>query len=193
MRGALAFLLLVTSWTLGCSDRAACSNEASSYIDRFDEYKRRTIKLLELRERNHRRKLLADALKVGNAESLPPALRPTFNQMQREDRTFTERELTNDEASFWRLFNLMFSQDPDVLQGEIIFIERDESMSAYRYPSEREVPAGLRWHGMRQNRTFCAVADCLIDTGTEPCVLIQLRPRDYGGSAGLTVGFKRTP
>ena len=62
-----------------------------------------------------------------------------------------------------------------------------------RYPRERELPVGLKWYGLRQQRTFAGVANCVTDEGSEPCVLVQLRPRDYAGSAGLTVAYRRTP
>jgi len=160
------------------------------HMERFRELKLRTSDLLELRAKVERKRLLARALSEGE-ESLPPNLRPVFESMQQQNVTITEQEVAEDESSFWRLLEVLFSDDPNVLQGEIVFIERDESVTAFRHPRDREVPAGLRWHGLRQQRTFCALGDCLVEQGSEPCVLVQLRPREYAGSAGLTVGFKR--
>ncbi len=134
--------------------------------------------------------MLARALE-GDEESLPPNLKAVFERMREEHITLTAKEVEVGEASFWRMLEVAFSENESILQGEIVFIERDESTTVFRYPRKREVPAGLRWRGLRQPRTFCALADCLVDDGSEPCVLVQLRPRDHAGSAGLTVGFKR--
>lgn len=193
MRMGLGIALLGASVLLGCSARSSCTSAAEPYMERFQTFKHRTAKLLELRRENQHRKLLAKALAAGDDSSLPDGLKPLFRNLQTENATVTEAEIKHAEGSFWSLFDLMFRQDPDVLQGEVVLLGRDDSVSAFRYPREREVPAGLRWHGLRQSRTFCALGSCLVETGAEPCVLIQLRPRDYGGSAGLTVGFKREP
>ena len=187
-----ASVLLGAAALLGCSERSNCSSAAAPYLDHFGKLKLRALSLLELRTDVERRRLLAKALE-GDEESLPPNLKPIFERMREEHVTITAKEVAEGEASFWRLLDFMFSESEDVLQGEIVFIERDESTTVFRYPRKRDVPAGLRWHGLRQHRTFCAIADCLVDAGTEPCVLVQLRPRDYPESAGLTVGFKREP
>ena len=160
------------------------------YLERFRELKLRTQKLLELRTDLERRRMLAKAM-AGDEDSLPNNLRPVFQSMKQQNVEISDQELAEREASFWRLLDLMFSENEDILQGEVVFIETDESTTAFRYPREREVPAGLTWHGLRSQRTFCAQADCLVDVGTERCLLIQIRPRDYPGSAGLTVGFKQ--
>lgn len=193
MHRALGTILVGALTLLGCTDRSVCTSASDPYMERFQTFKHRTAKLLELRRENEQRKLLSEALASGDESSLPDGLKPLFRNLKAENATLTDTEIKHAEGSFWRLFDLMFRQDPEVLQGEVIFVDLDDSVSVFRYPREREVPAGLKWHGLRQNRTFCALASCLVDTGAEPCVLIQLRPRDYGGSAGLTVGFKREP
>ena len=192
MRRGLACVLLGASLIGGCSGKSSCTSAATPYLDEFEELRRRALSLLELRTGVERRRLLLRALE-GDEESLPPNLKPVFERMRQERVTLTVKEVAEGEASFWRMLDFAFSESENVLQGEIVFIEKDESTTVFRYPRKREVPAGLRWHGLRQHRTFCAVADCLVDDGIEPCVLIQLRPRDYPGSAGLTVGFKRNP
>ncbi len=192
MRRGLACILLGASLLGGCSEKSSCRNAAAPHLDEFDELRHRALNLLEFRTDIERRRLLVRALE-GDEESLPPNLKPVFERMRQERVTLTAKEVAEGEASFWRMLELMFSENENILQGEIVFIERDESTTVFRYPPKREVPAGRRWHGLRQHRTFCAIADCLVDAGTEPCVLVQLRPRDYSGSAGLTVGFKRNP
>jgi hypothetical protein len=86
-----------------------------------------------------------------------------------------------------------FSYRPEVLQAELVFLEKDGTISRFRSPRERDVPAGVRWFGLRQQRTFAGLSRCVTDDGSESCVLIQLRPRDYSGSAGLTVAFREVP
>ena len=190
MRRGLACVLLGASLLAGCSGKSNCANAAAPYLDDFGKLKLRALSLLELRTDVERRRLLARALE-GDEESLPPNLKAVFERMREEHITLTAKEVEEGEASFWRMLEVAFSDNESILQGEIVFIERDESTTVFRYPRKREVPAGLRWRGLRQPRTFCALADCLVDDGSEPCVLVQLRPRDHAGSAGLTVGFKR--
>ncbi len=192
MRRGLVCVLLGASLLGGCRGKSNCTRAAAPYLDQFAELRQRAQKLIELRTDVERRRLLSRAL-GGDEESLPPNLRPTFERMRQEGVTLTAKEVEEGEAAFWRMLDLAFTESKDILQGEIVFIEKDESTTVFRYPRKREVPAGLRWQGLRQHRTFCAVADCLVDDGTEPCVLVQLRPRGYPGSAGLTVGFKRDP
>jgi hypothetical protein len=79
------------------------------------------------------------------------------------------------------------------MQAEIVFLEKGGAISTFRSPRDREVPAGVKWFGLREQRTFAGLGTCVTDEGSEPCVLIQRRPRDYAGSAGLTVAFRRAP
>ena len=192
MRRGLACVLLGAWLLAGCSEKSNCANAAAPHLEEFNKLKLRALSLLELRTDVERRRLLAGALE-GDEESLPPNLKPLLERMRKEGVTITRREVADGEASFWKMLDFTFSENEKILQGQVIFIERDETTTVFRYPRKREVPAGLRWHGLRQPRTFCAVADCVVDAGTEPCVLVQLRPRDYPGSAGVTVAFKREP
>ncbi|MEM8607720.1 MAG: hypothetical protein AAGF92_11470 [Myxococcota bacterium] len=193
MRLLLGIALCCSFGLGGCSQRSECTSAAEPYLDRFETTKRRTDRILDLRRANEQRRLLVAAFESGDDTALPQGLKAIYRGMKRDGAEVDASDVEEGEATFWRFFDMMFDQDPDVLQGEVVLIQRDDSVSAFRYPREREVPAGLRWHGLRQSRTFCAVADCLVETGVEPCVLIQLRPRDYGGSAGLTVGYRRSP
>lgn len=193
MRALVVGLLCFAVISAGCTGRSDCTRAADPYLDRFKEMKLRALKLLELRSSNQRQRMLARALRDDDPASLPPALKPEFVRMKQASVDLTEEDIEESEASFWRLFDLMFAEDDDVLQGEIVFVEADGSVTSFRHPRDREVPAGLRWHGLRQARTFCAFGDCLVESGTEPCLLMQIRPRDYRGSAGLTVGFSREP
>ncbi len=184
---ALGAMLLI-----GCRADSNCAGAAEPYLDQFGEFKLRALDLLELRTDIERRRKLAKAL-AGDEESLPASLKPTLERMREQNVTFTDAELAEGEATFWQMLDLAFSKTEDLLQAEISFIESDESTTVFRYPRGREVPAGARWKGLRQQRTFCAFADCLVEDGSEPCLLVQFRSRSYPGSAGLTVGFRRTP
>lgn len=193
MRVSLVSLLCAASIVAGCTGRSDCTRQAEPYLERFREMKLRALKVLELRAANEQRRLLAQALRDDDATSLPANLKPMFTQMKEERVAFTDKDLAESDATFWHLVDLMFAESDDVLQGEIVFVEADESTTRFQYPRGRDVPAGLRWQGLRQARTFCAVGDCLVESGTESCLLIQIRPRDYRGSAGVTVGFTREP
>jgi len=182
------FLMLLAS----CTGRAEAVRAAQPYIESFDALRLRALSLLELRSDVQRHRLLAEAMN-GDEDSLPDNLKPVLERMRAERAEVTEEQLEHGEASFWRLLDYTFAEDPNVIQAEIVYLEKDGSMSAFRHPRERELPVGLEWYGLRQHRTFAGLANCVTDDGSEPCVLLQLRPRDYSGSAGLTVAYRRTP
>ena len=192
MHRRTGWLLLSACLLASCTGKAEAVRAAQPHVEAFDELRVRALDLLVLRADVERKKLLFAAAN-GDEESLPENLRPVFEQMQSERVELTEAQLEQGEALFWRMLDRAFSDNPDVLQGEIVFLEKDGSISRFAHPREREVPAGVKWFGLRQQRTFAGVASCVTDDGSEPCVLIQLRPRDYSGSAGLTVGFRRAP
>jgi len=129
----------------------------------------------------------------GDGQSLPENLKPVLRRMRAQGVEVTDKEVEHGDALFWRMLDFAFSQNPDVLQAEIVFLEKDGSISSFRHPRDRELPAGVRWYGLRQPRTFTGLASCMTDDGSEPCVLLQLRPKDYAGSAGLTVAYRRAP
>ena len=176
----------------GCTAKAEAVRAAQPYIESFGELRLRASSLLELRADVRRQRLLVAAMN-GDEESLPPNLKPLLERMRADRVEVTDELLEHGEAVFWRMLDYAFSENPNVLQGEIVFLEKDGSTSIMRYPRERELPVGLRWYGLRQQRTFTGLANCVTDDGSEPCVLVQLRPRDYPGSAGLTVAYRRTP
>ncbi|UCH28858.1 MAG: hypothetical protein JSV06_11350 [Myxococcales bacterium] len=192
MRRRTGWLLVGVCLLASCTGKAEAVRAARPHIEAFDELRVRALDLLVLRADVERKKLLFAAAN-GDEESLPENLRPVFEQMQSERVELTKAQLQRGEALFWRMLDRAFSDNPDVLQAEIVFLEKDGSISRFAHPREQEVPAGVKWFGLRQQRTFAGVASCVTDEGSEPCVLIQLRPRDYSGSAGLTVGFRRAP
>ena len=191
MRRGLRWLFL-SAFLAGCTGKAEAVRAAQPYIERFDELRTRALSLLELRADIERKRLLAEAAENG-VETLPKNLRPVFERMRVEGTTITEEQLREGETLFSRMLDYSFSDDPNVLQAEIVFLEKNGSTSTFRHPRDRELPAGVRWYGLRQPRTFTGLAKCFTEEGSEPCVLLQLRPRDYPGSAGLTVAFRRTP
>lgn len=188
--------VLVSAWLLvlvaSCTGRAEAVRAAQPYVEDFGDLRLRALTLLELRSDIQRRRLLAKAMK-GDEESLPDNLKPLLQQMRSEGAEVTDKQLEHGEALFWRMLDYTFSENPNVLQAEIVFLEKDGSVSSFRHPRERELPVGLKWYGLRQHRTFAGLTNCMTDDGSEPCVLLQLRPRDYSGSAGLTVAYRRTP
>jgi hypothetical protein len=184
------WLLLGICFLAGCTGKAEAVRAARPHMEAFGKLRVRALDLLELRADVERKKLLFKAAH-GDEGSLPENLRPVLEQMRAERVELTEAQLEQGEAIFWRMLDRAFSDNPDVLQGEIVFLEKDGSISAFRHPRERELPAGVKWFGLRQQRTFAGLASCVTDDGSEPCVLVQLRPRDYSGSAGLTVAFRQ--
>lgn len=191
MRRGLACLLLIAC-LVSCTGKAEAVRAAQPYIERFDELRVRALSLLELRADIEHKRLLAEAAN-GNEEVLPENLRPVFERMRAEGSQITDEQLRHGEELFVRMLGFSFSDDPNILQAEIAFVEKDGAISTFRHPRDREPPAGVRWHGLRQHRTFTGLATCFTEDGSEPCVLLQLRPREYPGSAGLTVAFRRTP
>lgn len=177
---------------VGCTGRAEAVRAAQPYIEDFGELRSRALSLLELRSDVERRRLLADAL-AGDEESLPENLKPMLERMRAERAEISQQQLQHGETLFWRMLDYTFSENPNVLQAEILFLEKDGSVASFRHPRGREIPVGVKWHGLREQRTFAGLADCETDEGSERCVLLQLRPRDYAGSAGLTVAYRRTP
>ena len=192
MRPFALWLLAAALLMTACTGRAEAVRAAQPHEETFDELRLRALELLELRADVERKKLLFAAAS-GDEASLPKNLQPLLEQMKAANVQLTQAKLDEGDALFWRMLDLAFSESPDVLQGEIVFLEKDGSISRFQYPREREVPAGVKWHGLRQQRTFAALGTCVTDEGAEPCVLIQRRPRAYSGSAGLTVGFLRAP
>lgn len=185
-------LLLLGAFLASCTGKAEAVRAAQPYLERFDELRNRALSLLELRADVQRKRVLVEAAH-GNEDSLPENLRPVFERMRAQGVQITQEQLQQGEDLFWRMLDYSFSDDPNILQAEIVFLEKDGTVSTFRHPRDRELPAGVRWYGLRQQRTFTGLASCWTEDGSEPCVLLQLRPRDYPGSAGLTVAFRRTP
>ncbi len=191
-RVALCARVLALVVLAGCTAKAEAIRAAQPYIENFGELRLRASSLLELRADIRRQRLLVAAMN-GDEESLPENLKPLLQRMRADRVEVTDEQLEHGDAVFWRMLDYAFSENPNVLQGEIVFLEKDGSTSIMRYPRDRELPVGLRWYGLRQQRTFTGLANCVTDEGSEPCVLVQLRPRDYPGSAGLSVAYRRTP
>jgi hypothetical protein len=190
--GWLPLGVALSGLLLGCTGRAEAVRAAQPYIENFGELRSRALNLLELRSDVERRRLIAKAM-AGDEESLPENLRPMLERMRAEGAEVTEQQLRHGETLFWRMLDYTFSENPNILQAEILFLEKDGSVDSFRHPREREIPVGVKWHGLREHRTFAALTNCVTTDGSEPCVLLQLRPRDYPGSAGLTVAYRRTP
>ena len=186
------WLVLSVFVLASCTGRQEAVRAAQPHLEAFSEMRVRALDLLELRADVERKKLLLEASE-GDPEALPDNLKPLLEQMRLHNVQLTAAELEKGEALFWRMLDQAFSDDPDVMQAEIVFLEKGGAISAFRSPRDREVPAGVKWFGLREQRTFAGLGSCVTDEGSDPCVLIQRRPRDYAGSAGLTVAFRRAP
>jgi hypothetical protein len=158
-------------------------------MEEFGRMRGRALELLELRANVEQKRALLHASKA-DPESVPDNLKPLLERMRAENVELSAEQLEAGEALFWRMLDRAFSEQPGVLQAEIGFLEKDETISRFRSPRHREIPAGVKWFGLREQRTFAGLGRCVTDVGSEPCVLIQRRPRDYAGSAGLTVAFR---
>ena len=185
-----ALLVIVALATAGCTDKGETVRAAQPHLESFSALRLRALELLELRSDIERRKLLVHA-EENPDEPLPENLEPVIEQMKAQGIELTAEDVARREALFWRMLDAAFSDDPNVLQAEIVFRETDGQVSTFRHPRSRELPAGVKWFGLREPRTFAGLATCVDDRGSTPCVLLQLRPRDYSGSAGLTVAFRR--
>lgn len=186
------WLVLSVFVLASCTGRQEAVRAAQPHLEAFSEMRVRALDLLELRADVERKKLLLEASE-GDPEALPDNLKPLLEQMRLHNVQLTAAELEKGEALFWRMLDQAFSDDPDVMQAEIVFLEKGGAISTFRSPRDREVPAGVKWFGLREQRTFAGLGSCVTDEGSDPCVLIQRRPRDYAGSAGLTVAFRRAP
>jgi hypothetical protein len=192
MRRGIGWVLF-SAWLLAsCTGRAEAVRAAQPYIEDFGDLRLRALSLLELRADVERQQLLLKAMN-GDEEGLPDNLRPLLERMRAEGVQIDDKQIAHGQALFWRILDYTFSESPNVLQAEIVFLEKGGSTSVFRHPRERELPAGVKWYGLRQQRTFAGLTNCVTEGGSEPCVLLQLRPRDYSGSAGLTVAYRRTP
>ncbi len=192
MRRQLGWLVASALLLSSCTSRAEAVRAAQPYLESFGDLRVRAQSLLELRADVERKKLLVAAIQ-DDGKSLPDNLKPVYDRMRAERQEITEAQLREGEATFWRMLDYTFSENPNVLQAEIVFLEKDGSESKFRHPREREVPAGVKWYGLREHRTFAGLSNCVTSGGSTPCVVIQLRPRDYSGSAGLTVAYRREP
>ena len=188
----LGWWLLGAFLLAGCTEKAESVRAAQPHLEHFGQLRMRALDLLELRADIEQKKLL-HAATHGEPDVLPENLEPVLRQMQAQNVEITESELEAAEALFWRKLDQGFSDDPEIMQAEIVLLDQDGAILRFPTPRDREVPAGVKWYGLRAQRTFSGLANCVTDDGSEPCVLVQRRPRDYAGSAGLTVAFRRTP
>ncbi|MBW2508640.1 MAG: hypothetical protein JRE81_08425 [Deltaproteobacteria bacterium] len=192
MRCRAGWLLLSVVVLASCSGRREAVRAAEPHMEEFARMRGQALELLELRADMEQKKALLEASEA-DPESVPDNLKPLLERMRAENVELTVEQLQAGEALFWRMLDKAFADNPSVMQAEIAFIEKDGTISRFRSPRDREIPAGIKWFGLREQRTFAGLGRCMTDVGSEPCVLIQRRPRDYAGSAGLTVAFREGP
>ena len=191
LMGRLAVgLFCCVLWMTGCTAKGEAIQAAQPYLKSFATLRMRTLRTLELRADVERKKRLLHAIEHPE-DPVPKNLEPLLEEMRNENVELTQDDIDYGEQLVAKRVEAVFADHPDILQGEIVFVERNGEVSRFADPPESEMPAGVQWYGLRQQRTFAGLARCFTDDGAEPCVLIQLRPRDYSGSAGLTVAFRR--
>ena len=135
-----AWVLLGALLLASCTGKAAAVRAAQPYLESFGELRSRALNLLELRSDVERKRLLVEAMN-GDEDSLPENLKPVFEQMRAERVELTEAQLDQAEGAFWRMLDFTFSQNPNVLQAELVFLEKDGSVTKFRHPRESELPA----------------------------------------------------
>ena len=190
MRRLAVWLLCCALVSTGCTNKREAVRAAGPHLESFSRLRLRALELLELRSDVERKKLLLHAVEHPE-DPVPENLEPVLEQMQNQHIELTATDIENGERVFRKMLRTAFMDDPEILQGEIVFLEGNGEVSRFPYPEDAELPAGVEWHGLRQQRTFAGLSRCLTDDGSQPCVLVQLRPREYPGSAGLTVAFRR--
>lgn len=190
MRKVAVGLLCCVLVSFGCTDKREAVRAAEPHLESFSKLRLRALELLELRADIERKKLLLYALEHPE-EPVPDNLEPVLERMKTQHIELDRAEIERGEQIFAQMLGTAFLDDPAILQAEIVFLESNGEVSRFAHPADAELPAGVQWYGLRQQRTFAGVARCLLVEGSEPCVLVQLRPRDYPGSAGLTVAFRR--
>lgn len=120
----------------------------------------------------------------------PAGLEAELKELQEGRISLRQTNIDRAQEEFRRRFEEIFATSKGVLQAQLVFFHERRS-STYLYPEDTPFPVAGRWHGLRQPRTFCALADCNMDGQSAPCVVLQLRPYEHPGSAGLTVAFAR--
>jgi hypothetical protein len=190
MRNVAVGLVCCILMLSGCTGKREAVRAAQPHLESFSKLRLRALELLELRADIERKRLLLHA--VENPEDpVPDNLQPVLEQMRSQNVDLEAEDIEHGEQLFAQMLQTAFLDDPEVLQAEIVFVEGNGEVSRFPHPEDSELPAGVQWYGLRQQRTFAGLARCLGDDGSEPCVLIQLRSREYPGSAGLTVAFRR--
>ena len=122
-------LLVLFALLGGCTAKAETVRAAQPYIENFGDLRLRAQKLLELRTDVQRHELLIKAMN-GDEESLPANLKPLLERMRTEGVEITDKQVEHGEALFWRMLDYTFSENPNVVQAELIFVEDDGSASS---------------------------------------------------------------
>ena len=117
-------------------------------------------------------------------------MREALRRLEATGAELTAEDIEREEAALADRVERVFKEIADVLVAEILIVEPERTVTL-QYPENTPLPIVTKWVGLREHRLYCGQADCAVGQASQPCTLIQLRPREHAGSAGLTVGFRR--
>lgn len=170
----------------GCSVGSESVRAAEPHVEEFYALRVRAMPLAQMRRDLQKQQSLFEAFE--NRGPAPAGLEADLRELEEGRVSLSQESLDRAEQELQQRFEAIFSSSADVLQAQLLFIDEDAS-STYLYPQDAPFPVTRRWHGLRQQRTFSALAECSVDGRIVPCVVLQLRPRPHPGNVGLTVAF----
>ena len=133
-----------------------------------------------------------DVLNARNRDesTLSPRLREALERLRATGAELEAEDIDREDAALRDRVDRVFKAYGDVLVTEILIVEPERTVTL-QYPENTPLPIVTKWVGLREHRLYCGLANCTVGETSQPCALIQLRPREHAGSAGLTVGFRR--
>ena len=188
MAGVGRWAVLVLGIVSGCTGNSEPVREAQARMQTFNQLRAETRRLFETRAQVELKRQLFN-VRNQDDDALPPALRQARSLMRAKGVELNAEDIERDEAALRQRIDEVFGAHEGVLLGEIVIIDPDQTVTL-QYPQNVSPPVVAKWAGLREQRMFCAIAECRAGDARQPCVVIQLRPRGYPGSAGLTVGFR---
>jgi hypothetical protein len=173
---------------MGCSLGGEAVRAAEPHLEEFSALRVRALPLAQMRRELQQQQSLFEAFESHGPA--PAGLEAELRELEEGRISLSQANIDRAQEEFKQRFEAIFAASAEVLHAQLVFIDEGES-STYLYPEHVPSPVTGRWHGLRQQRTFCALADCNVDGQSVPCVVLQLRPYPHPGSAGLTVAFAR--
>ena len=185
--GRWAVLGLCVVWS--CSGESETVRECQTQMKVFDRLRGETRRLIQARAQTVFKREVLNAR--GRDEStLSPRIREALETLRARGAELKAEDVDREEAALGDRVDRVFKAEGDVLVAEILIVEPERTVTL-QYPENTPLPVVMKWAGLREHRLYCGLADCQVGQASQPCALIQLRPREHAGSAGLTVGFRR--